>query len=74
MIDQNCTRLPDDNRRRFEKPRDVPDARFALPSTINWMCALAILAADQRLDFAAGRAFYARIQARSMPDPEFNTV
>ena len=57
-----------------EKPRDVPDARFALPSTINWMCALAILAADQRLDFAAGRAFYARIQARSMPDPEFNTV
>src|SRR4051794_19890919 len=57
-----------------ETPRDVPDARFALPSTIHWMRALAILAADQKLDFAAGRTFYAKVQARGLPDRELNTV
>jgi hypothetical protein len=36
-----------------EAPHDVPDARFALPSTIHWMSALAILVADQNLDYAA---------------------
>jgi hypothetical protein len=29
-----------------EIPSDVPDARFALPSTIHWVKALAILVAD----------------------------
>jgi hypothetical protein len=57
-----------------EAPRDVPDARFALPSTIHWMRALAILALDQNLDFTAGRTFYAKVQARSLPDRELNTV
>jgi hypothetical protein len=57
-----------------EAPRDVPDARFALPSTIHWMRALAIPTADQNVDFAASRAFYAKVQARSVPDRELNTV
>jgi hypothetical protein len=57
-----------------EAPRDVPDARFALPSTIHWMRALAILAVDENLDFAAGRTFYAKVQARALPDRELNTV
>lgn len=57
-----------------ETPRDVPDARFALPSTIHWMRALAILAADQKLDFAAARTFYAKVQARGLTDRELNTV
>ena len=57
-----------------ESPRDVPDARFALPSTIHWMRALAILTVDQKLDFAAARGFYAKVQARNVPEPEFNTV
>jgi hypothetical protein len=57
-----------------ETPRDVPDARFALPSTIHWMRALAILAADQKLDFASARAFYAKVQARGLPERELNTV
>jgi hypothetical protein len=56
-----------------EIPAEVPDAVFALPSTINWMKAMAILVADCRLDFASGRAFRA-IQPRSMPDRELNTV
>jgi hypothetical protein len=57
-----------------ESPRDVPDARFALPSTINWMRALALLTADLGLNFSAGRAFYAKSQPRNMRDPELNTV
>jgi hypothetical protein len=57
-----------------ERPQDVPDARFALPSAIHWMRALAILVADQHLDFAAGRKFYGKVQARNLPDRELNTV
>lgn len=57
-----------------EAPRDVPNARFALPSTIHWMRALAILVADLNVDFAAGRTFYARVQTRNMPERELNTV
>lgn len=57
-----------------EAPRDVPDARFALPATVHWMRALAILTVDQKLDFAAGRRFYANVHARGMPDRQLNTV
>jgi hypothetical protein len=57
-----------------EKPEDVPDARFALPSTIHWMRALAILAVDQKLDFASARAFYSSVQARSIPEDQLNSV
>jgi hypothetical protein len=37
-------------------------------------CALALLTDHLKLDFAAGRAFYAKVQPRSMPEPELNTV
>lgn len=57
-----------------EAPRDVPDARFALPSTIHWMRSLAILANDLQLDFQAARTFYARVQRRSLSDREINSV
>jgi hypothetical protein len=57
-----------------EAPRDVPDARFALPSSVHWTRALAILSAEQNLDFAAGRTFYAKVQARGVPEREVNTV
>jgi hypothetical protein len=49
-----------------EDPADVPDARFALPSTIHWMRALALLAADLPVDFAAARSFY-RAALSSLP-------
>ena len=57
-----------------EAPRDVPDARFALPSTINWMRALAILTVDQGIDYSAARAFYVKVQARGLPERDLNTV
>lgn len=41
-----------------ETPQDIPDARFALPSTINWMRALAILVDELDLSFVtAARAY-----------------
>ena len=57
-----------------EKANDVPDARFALPSTINWMHALAILVDDLALDFKAARAFYAKVQRRLLSEREINSI
>ncbi|MDO8977545.1 hypothetical protein [Reyranella sp.] len=57
-----------------EAPIDVPDARFALPSTINWMRALAILVDDLALDFGAARHFYANVQRRAVSDREANSI
>jgi hypothetical protein len=38
------------------------------------MRALAILTVDQKLNFAAARGFYAKVQVRSVPEAELNTV
>jgi hypothetical protein len=57
-----------------EAPRDVPDARFALPSTIHWMRSLAILVDDLKLDFQAARIFYNKIQRRSLSEREVNSI
>lgn len=55
-------------------PNEVPDPRFALPSTVNWMRALAILVQDRRLDFASASTFYSSVQKRSSTSQEENTV
>lgn len=57
-----------------EKPTDVPDARFALPSTIHWMRALAILIDDLRVDFKAAKTFYAKVQRRQLSEKEINSI
>lgn len=57
-----------------EKPSDIPDARFALPSTIHWMRALAILVEDIGLDFKTAKKFYANVQRRQLSDREINSV
>lgn len=57
-----------------ETPSDVPDARFALPSTINWMRAEAILVTGLELDFAHAQGAYASVQRRSLSDRELNSV
>lgn len=57
-----------------EDAKDVPDPRFALPSTINWIRALTLLITSLDLRFAAARSFYVTVQARSMPERELNTV
>lgn len=57
-----------------EAPGDIPDARFALPSTIHWMRGLAILAEAADAGFLSARAFYASVPRRAMADREINTV
>jgi hypothetical protein len=57
-----------------EKPNEVPDARFALPSTIHWMRALAILVEALKLAFRAASKFYAKVQRRPLSDKETNSV
>ncbi len=57
-----------------EAPGGVPDARFALPSTISWMRALAILVEELGLTFQAARSFYGKIQRRPLSDRELNSI
>jgi len=55
-----------------ETASDIPDARFALPSTIHWIRTLAILA--EVSGFATARPFYVSVQRRTMTDREINSV
>jgi hypothetical protein len=57
-----------------ETPQDIPDARFALPSTVNWMRALAILVTELDLDFAAAARAYCGVHRRALTDRELNSV
>ncbi|RUV81780.1 hypothetical protein EOA60_06960 [Mesorhizobium sp. M1A.F.Ca.IN.020.06.1.1] len=57
-----------------EEPNDVPDARFALPSAIHWIRALAIASVASDVGFATASRFYASVQRRVMTDREINTV
>lgn len=57
-----------------ETPQDIPDARFALPSTINWMHALAILVSELDLNFAAAAQAYGAVQRRALTERELNSV
>jgi hypothetical protein len=57
-----------------EQPRDVPDAIFALPSTINWMRALSIIVQETKLDFGSAHQKYASVQHRDLDDRAINTV
>lgn len=56
------------------EPGGVPDPQFALPSTINWMRALALLVDHHGLDFTTARTFYASSQKRSFSGQEENTI
>ena len=57
-----------------EAPKDIPDARFALPATINWMRALAILTTQLDLSFTTACRSYAVVQRRTLSDRELNSV
>lgn len=57
-----------------ETSSDIPDARFALPATINWMRSLAILVSELGVGFATATHFYTKIQVRALSDRELNSV
>lgn len=53
---------------------EVPDPRFALPSTVNWMRALAILVQNRRLNFINATTFYSTVQKRVSTAQVENTI
>ncbi len=55
-------------------PKDIPDAQYALPSTINWGRALSIAVKDLNLNFQSASKFYSKIQVRKNSDAELNTA
>jgi len=57
-----------------EEPPDIPDAVFALPSTIHWMHALAILVESRGTHFQSAQSFYGNTQNSKMSDRTLNTV
>lgn len=58
----------------INEPDGKPDPQFALPSTVNWMRALRLLAEDEGIDFVSANAFYGRHGKRSMEVRVENTV
>lgn len=57
-----------------ETPQDIPDTVFALPSTLNWMKAEAILVTELGVTFQSAREFYKRVQKRDLSEREVNSV
>lgn len=57
-----------------ESPDDIPDAVYALPSTVNWMRALAILTGSLDVGFTTGRSFYQRVQRKTLPESQLNSI
>lgn len=55
-------------------PDEVPDPLFALPATINWMRALAILVEERGLTYGTASTFYSVVQKRVGSVKEENTI
>lgn len=58
----------------LSEPNGVPNPQFALPSTVNWMRALAILVADTGINFDSASSFYSKVDKRVFTQQEENTV
>jgi hypothetical protein len=58
----------------INEPDGKPDPQFALPSTVNWMRALRILAEDAGIDFERAVSFYGKEGKRNMDVRVENTV
>lgn len=62
------------NQGTINEPEGKPRPEFALPATINWMRALAILIDDMNLNYASCRNHYSNVQTRNMSEIEENTI
>ncbi len=58
----------------ISEPNGVPDPHFALPSTVNWMRALALLVQHHKVEFGTSAASYARVSTRKATAHQENTV
>lgn len=58
----------------LSEPNGAPDPQFALPSTANWMRALALLVVDSGLSFKEAANTYSGVQKRRMTTHEENSI
>lgn len=58
----------------LSEPGEVPDPRFALPSTVNWMHALAVLVESNGVRFSSALSFYGRVAKRAFTPQEENSI
>jgi hypothetical protein len=58
----------------INEPEGKPEPQFALPSTVNWMKALALICADKSLEFSTAIQFYQASGKRQMVEHVENTV
>src|SRR6202035_1833920 len=58
----------------LSEPKGIPDPLFALPSTVNWMSALAFLVARGGINSTSAKSFYSSVSERHPPEQEQNTV
>jgi hypothetical protein len=57
------------------EPNGAPEPRFALQGTVSWMRALAILVADQHIDWTSMQIFYCNVQRNmTLSEPAINTA
>jgi hypothetical protein len=58
----------------LSEPKGVPDPHFALPSTVNWMRALALLVQHHKVGFGSSTAHYAPVSTRKATAHQENTI
>jgi hypothetical protein len=58
----------------LSEPKGAPDPHFALPSTINWMRALAVLVKDLDVGFSGCTTGYSHVLCRKATQHEENTI
>src|SRR5690348_10217336 len=58
----------------LSEPKGAPDPLFALPSTINWMRALALLVGHFGINASSARSFYGTVATRNATPHQENTV
>lgn len=58
----------------ISEPDGYPDARFSLPSTVNWMRSMALVVEHERINSSKSSSFYANVSTRDIKEKEQNTI
>jgi len=58
----------------LSEKKGIPDPRYALPSTVNWMRAYAILLHHKNFDFNKASQFYGSVNKKSMTPTQENSI
>ena len=62
------------NEGTLSEPDGIPDPQYALPSTVHWMRAVALLIEKERLDYGRATTFYSKVTKRKMTSQQENSV